>query len=463
VKNRPHILIVMTDQQRADSMACAGHPQIRTPNLDRIAREGIRFAQATTTAPLCMPARASWATGLYPHNHGMWSNRGALSESEATLFQALRRSGYCTALVGKAHFYEHRPGIHLREWEPYMRARGFEVVFETTGPNASVATGSWVTDEWQKRGLWDKLKGDYLDRRSHGQEVVRASVLPIDDYLDSCIGRKAREFVDSYKDARPLCLVVGFGGPHDPWDAPGGYATLYRPEETPASIPVPPKYRTAPPWLARHRAFQVRPPQTLALIPQIRASYYGKISLIDFEIGRILEAFERKGWLDDLLVVFLADHGEMLGDHGRLRKGTFHESGIRIPLIIRWPGEIPANVVSDALVEIVDVFPTLAAAAGCEPAPRCLGQSLGPLFREPAGELKRHQLGEIGLAGRHFMLRTREHKLAVDEQSQCYMLYELRRDPQEQDNLAGDPSAAELERRLRQELLVRLAEVRYDA
>src|SRR5271167_718985 len=101
----PHMLILMTDQQRADSLRCAGHPQIWTPNLDRIAREGTWFAQATTVAPLCMPARASLATGLYPHNHGMWANDGELAASDETLFHLLQQSGYLTALVGKAHYY----------------------------------------------------------------------------------------------------------------------------------------------------------------------------------------------------------------------------------------------------------------------------------------------------------------------------------------------------------------------
>src|SRR6266566_4859569 len=152
---RPHMLILMTDQQRADCLRCAGHPQLRTPNLDRIAREGMRFAQATTVAPLCMPARASFANALYPHNHGMWTNHGEMPASDETVFHVLQRSGYLTALVGKAHYYVHAPGIDLRQREDYMRARGFEYVHETTGPSASSATASYVTDEWERKGLWE--------------------------------------------------------------------------------------------------------------------------------------------------------------------------------------------------------------------------------------------------------------------------------------------------------------------
>jgi len=449
---------MMTDQQRADTMGCAGHPQIRTPNLDRIAREGMRFAQATTVSPLCMPARVSFVEGRYPHNHGMWSNHGAMSRTDVTLFQVLQRRGYCTALVGKAYYYEHRAGMHLKERENYMRGRGFEYVHETTGPNSSAHTASYLTDEWQRRGLWQLVQDDYKERRRagrEGQETVRASVLGVEDFLDSYIGTTAVRYVETYDDARPLCLYVGFGGPHDPWDAPGEYATMYRPEDAPS--PIPPPDGEAPEWVARNMAAR-RPPASPALVAQIRANYYGKISLIDHQIGRILEAFERKRWLADLMVVFLSDHGEMLGDHGRLRKGTFHEAAVRIPLLVRWPGQVAANSVSEALVENIDVFPTVLEAAGV-PSSQSLARSLWPVLRQPTAETKDSQLGEFeGGAGKHVMLRTRRYKFAIDGQAQGYMLYDLQQDPQEQSNLAGRAGSADIASELQRKLEKRFAE-----
>jgi len=443
----------MTDQQRADAMGCAGHPQIRTPNLDRLAREGTRFAQATTVSPFCMPARVSFTDGLYPHNHGVWANKGAMSENDPNLFRSLQQRSYFTALVGKAHYYEHRPGMHLRERETYMHACGFEYVLETTGPSASARTGSWVTDEWAVRGLLEELRRDYDGRRSAQEEVVRPSTLPVGDFLDSRIGSKAVDFVDTYSDSRPMCLFVGFGGPHEPWDAPGEYATMYPAEQTPPPIPIPLRSAESPDWVVRNWAFESLSASSLALVPQIRASYYGKVSLIDHQIGQILEAFRRKGWLDDLFVVFLSDHGEMLGDHGRLRKGTFHESTVRIPLLLRWPGRIPANAVSEALVENIDVLPTVLEAAGCDPLPGGLGQSLWPVLRQPAAEARDSQLSEVA---RQVMLRTRRYKFAVDREAQNYMLYDLERDPCEQSNLAGHHSANELAATLRRQLDTRL-------
>jgi arylsulfatase A-like enzyme len=461
MEERPHILIVMTDQQRADCLRCAGHPLIQTPNLDRIAREGVRFTQAVTAAPLCMPARASFATGLYPHNHGVWRNEAELPESQETLFQLLQRSGYFTALVGKGHYYQHNRRTDLRTREPFLHACGFTYVHETAGPGASVRTKSYVADEWERKGLMQALIQLDVERRNADEEAVRPSPLPVDDYLDSYIGRKAVEFVDAYADPRPLCLSVGFAGPHDPWDAPGVYATMYRPQDTPPPIPVPAAYATLRESVKRKKAFQVWHAASLALVPQIRANYYGKISLIDDRIGRILEAFQRKGWLDDLLIVFLADHGEMLGDHGRFRKGTFHESAIRIPLIVRWPGRIPANTVSDALAEIIDVFPTVLEAAGCAASPRCLGQSLWPVLRQPDAELRDSQLSECGEEDKEIMLRTRRYKLVVDGERQAYMLYDLEQDPDEQSNLAGDATASGLERALQGQLQAHLERAGY--
>jgi prepilin-type N-terminal cleavage/methylation domain-containing protein len=334
-----------------------------------------------------------------------------------------------------------------------MHACGFEYVRETTGPGASAHTGSWVTDEWNARGLWEGLQRDYEDRRRPEEEIVRPSTLPVGDFLDSRIGSKAVEFVHGYTDSRPMCLFVGFGGPHEPWDAPGEYSTMYRPEQTPPPIPIPPRPGDSPDWVTGKWAFVPRPASSLALIPQIRASYYGKVSLIDHQIGQILEAFRQKGWLDHLLVVFLSDHGEMLGDHGRLRKGTFHESTVRIPLLLRWPGRIPENAVTEALVESIDVFPTLIEAAGGDPLPDSLGQSLWPVLRQPAAELKDSQLSELA---HHIMLRTRRYKLVIDPQSRIYMLYDLERDPHEQCNLAAANATDNLASKLRQDLDTRL-------
>jgi choline-sulfatase len=459
---QPHILILMTDQQRADCMSCAGHAQLKTPNIDRLAREGMRFAQATTASPICMPARASFASGLYPHNHGMWANQGELPAADETFFQLLQGAGYCTAQVGKTHFYEHKAGVHMRSREPYMHARGLEYVHETTGPKAACRTVSYMTEEWMAKGLLGKFVDDYRARGRSETGGVWPSPLPVEDFLDSYVGRKAVEFVDGYDDRRPMCLFVGFGGPHEPWDAPGRYAGMYKPEDAPKPTPIPDGYAALPDAVKAKPDFAVWPQALLANVPSIRANYYGKISLIDDNIGYILDAFERRGWLDDLLVVFLSDHGEMLGDHGRIRKSTFHEASVRIPLITRWPQRIPANEVSEALVEIVDIFPTLVEAGEGKPSTRCLGRSLWPLIRKERIELRDWQVSEIVYGEARTMLRSGRWKLAIDAHDVAFMLYDLEHDPQEQHNLVADPAARPEEFRLRECLASTLKELRYD-
>jgi arylsulfatase A-like enzyme len=458
---RPHVLIFMTDQQRADCLGCAGHPQLRTPNIDALAAAGVRFAQATTASPICMPARASFATGLYPHNHGIWRNDGQLS-TDRTFFQALRSAGYFTAAIGKSHYYEpRRVGGHVRDREAYMHALGIDYVHETTGAQAAIHMESYVTDEWKKQGVWESIASDFHHRQAVGGLIVAPSPAGVDQHLDSYVGRQAETFVDGYDREAPLCLFVGFPGPHDPLDAPGAYASMYSPAETPPPIPVPPPNPALPEEVRRKKAFTVWAPSKLKPVPRARANYYGKISLIDAWVGRIVGAVERRGWLDDTLVVFLADHGDMLGDHGRLKKSTFHESSVRIPLILRWPARIRANDVTDALAEIGDVFPTLLEAVGCEASAQNLGRSLWPVIVDPAMELRDFQLSEAEFGDRQFMLRSKRYKLAVDSASRAYMLYDLARDPMEQHNLVADASMQTVKGELQQILKRRLAETGY--
>jgi choline-sulfatase len=459
---RPNVLIIATDQQRADCLSCAGHPQVKTPNVDRIAREGTRFSQATTVSPVCMPARASFISGLYPHNHGIWENSGGLPAGDETFFHHLQGQGYFTAHIGKSHYYVYTQGLHVRDKLAYMQARGLEYIHESTGPRSAVKTESYMTDEWSQKGLLDLYKKDYAERKELPPWIVRPSPLPVEDFTDSYPGRKAVEFISTYQDERPMCLFVGFHGPHEPWDAPGDYATMYRPEETPSPIPIPQGNSTLPEHVQEKADFKPREGMKLEDIHNLRANYYGKISLIDYWVGEILAAFEDRGWLENLFIVFWSDHGEMGGDHGRLFKRTFHESSVRIPLILRWPGVIPQDVISDALVENIDVFPTIVEAVGAEPSRRCLGRSLWPVLHNPELEHRSCVLSEVFHAGsRNMMLRTRRNKYALDDTGRGFMLYDLKDDPNEQNNLIGQKEALNLEQKLRDLLLKQLLKTQY--
>lgn len=459
--DKPNILILMPDQLRADCMSCAGHPNIKTPNMDRLAVEGMRFTQAATVSPICMPARASFASGLYPHNHGMWTNSGEMPADDETFFQLLQRAGYYTAHIGKADYYPHWSVNHLREREWYMHARGLEYVHEVKGPHASCDSSSYMTDYWESKNLWEIYQQDYRERDEAGDGMVRPSPLPVEDFLDSYVGRQAVNFIRNYQETRPLCLFVGFGGPHEPWDAPGEYALIYNPAKMPSPIPVTKRSRHLPDWINDKEDFRVWPPEALANIPKIQANYYGKISLIDDWVGKILEAYSNRGWLDDLLVVFWSDHGEMLGDHGRFYKSTFFESVVKVPLILRWPGRISVNTVSSSLAEITDVFPTLLEAVKCPSSHRCLGRSLWPVIHSPEAKIHDFQLSEIYEEGHHIMIRSRTRKYVVDGEARGFMLYDLENDPYEHNNLIGSENGSRLEGEMREVLMKRIIEAQY--
>ncbi|MFW5798864.1 MAG: sulfatase-like hydrolase/transferase, partial [Planctomycetota bacterium] len=293
---RPNILILMTDQHRHDGLGCAGLPAIRTPNLDRLAARGMRFDSATTVSPVCMPARASFINSLYPHNHGMWFNSGQVPPCEPTLFKLLQSAGYRTAHLGKSHYYAHK-GVadHMVDREPYMRSLGFDDVHETTGPYATLQMGSYLTDRWQRLGLYETFKADYHERMARGGLVVRPSPLPEDEFPDSYVGRKAVEYIENYDDDKPACLFVGFGGPHDPWDAPEPWASVVDPADTPAAIPPGEATPALPAELADKPDLQSRDELTPEVIAAIRANNYGKIMLVDRWIGRIIDAAHNKG------------------------------------------------------------------------------------------------------------------------------------------------------------------------
>jgi choline-sulfatase len=452
--DRPNILILMTDQQRADCLSAAGHPQLRTPHMDRLCAEGMRFSTAVTTHPICMPARASFINGLYTHSHHMWANNGRMPAEDETVFQLLQQAGYYTGHVGKSHYYDHL-GQHMRDEEPYMHARGLDYVHETTGPWATTTTRSYMTDEWEAHGLYEAFKADY-ERRRGERTGTWPSPLPVDLFLDSYIGRQGERFIREHEGDRPFCLFVGFGGPHEPWDAPGEYATMYDPSAAPPAIPA----AEPPEWLGEHAAERMRQRRVAGLTSEavggIRANYYGKISLVDHWIGRIIEACRQRGFWDDMLVVFWSDHGEMAGDHGRLYKNCFYESAIRVPLILRWPARVPAGRVSDALVQQIDVMPTLLEAVGAPPSKRCEGLSLWPLLDGAAAGVRDAVLSEHDnheWQDRNYMVRTARYKYAVDRRGRPCMLFDLQEDPDEQVNLAGRPDMAAVESQMRDRLL----------
>ena len=221
----------MTDQQRADALSVVGG-WVPTPNLDRLAGEGTRFTNCITTSPVCVPARLSLSTGLYPHQTGVWKNQPSQpSPEQPTWMQRVRAAGYRTSLFGKTHLHPHQGD--LREREGLMNAYGLDDVDEIGGPRASARVLSHMTATWQAAGVWEAYRADYEERFRDKPHMVRPSPLGLEHYADAYVGQRALQYLEDYDRAEPWCCWVSFGGPHEPWDAPEPYASLCDPATMP--------------------------------------------------------------------------------------------------------------------------------------------------------------------------------------------------------------------------------------
>ncbi len=453
----PNILLLMTDQQRWDAMGCSGD-WVETPNLDRIASEGVQFTNCVTTSPVCIPTRLSLATGLYPHNTGVWNNRGhTMLEETPTWMQAMRDAGYRTSLFGKTHLHPHNGD--LREREGLMNAYGLDDVNEIGGPRASANVLSHMTAMWEEKGVWDGYRADYRERFSTKPYLVRPSTLALEDYADVYVGQQAKQYLQNYDRQEPWCCWVSFGGPHEPWDTPEPYASMYDPETMPPAVPRPPAGERPRGHLDRLMN-RMNPTFEPAEIGRLRANYAGNVTLIDDQIGEILDALEARGELENTIIVHTSDHGEMNGDYGLIYKSNFLNGAVRIPLLVRTPNASglqtpPAGSVCDSPVEWIDIGPTLVELAGGELQHRQFGRSLCPVLTQPEATHRDFAISEID---GEIMLLNREWKAALNANGEVYLLFDVQNDPNETQNLAGSAEVADIETALRLQILERLVQ-----
>ena len=453
MSRRPNLLLLMTDQQRADALGCVSD-WVNTPHLDQLAQEGVRFSNCVTTSPVCIPARLSLATGLYPHNTWVWDNgHHTLDPRTPTWMQAVRAAGYRTSLFGKTHLHPH--GGDLRDREHLLHEYGLDDVDEIGGPRASARVLSHMTAGWDQLGLWRAYREDLDDRFATKPHVARPSPLPLAQYADTYVGARAHEYLRDYDSDQPWCCWVSFGGPHEPWDTPDEFARRYDPEQMPAPIPLP--EWASHPGDRPQGALAKRLAQRPALDPQdvaaMRANYAGNVELIDDQIGQILATLASRGELDNTLIIFTSDHGEMNGDFGLIYKSQLLNSAVRVPLIVRPPkGAIESQGgINDSPAEWLDVGATL-----CEMGETHtvgFARSLLPGVRDVTHH---HRDGAISEMNGEVMWLDVDHKVVLNRSGQVYMLFDRHNDPHEQENLAGNPSAADEENRLRLRILERL-------
>ena len=450
---KPNILLLMTDQQRWDAMGCSGD-WVRTPNLDRIANEGIRFNNCVTTSPVCIPTRLSLATGLYPHNTGVWNNMNhTMSADTPTWMQAVRDAGYRTSLFGKTHLHPHSGD--LRDREHLMNSYGLDDVDEIGGPRASSRVLSHMTEMWEEKGLWKDYRADYRERFRTKPHTVRPSTLGLENYADVYVGQQARNYLQDYDRQEPWCCWVSFGGPHEPWDTPEPYASMYDPKDMPPPI-TRPSVGDRPLGNLDNKMNSMNPKFEEGEEGRLRADYAGNVTLIDDQIGEILAAIEARGELDNTVIIHTSDHGEMNGDYGLIYKSNFLNGAVRIPLLVRTPETVNASskgVVNDSPAEWIDIGPTLVEVAGGEIKHRQFGKSLCPVLSNTESSHREFAISE--LSG-EIMLLNKEWKIALNSDSIPYLLFNVQDDPDETNNLAGRSDMRELETELRLQILEHL-------
>ncbi|TFG00343.1 MAG: hypothetical protein EU540_05410 [Promethearchaeota archaeon] len=386
MSEKMNVLFIMTDQHRADHMGCAGNPVVKTPNLDRLAQEGIRFTNAFCANPMCMPNRASIFTGVYPNVHGVRSNGINLPDTVETFIETMRKRGYITYNVGKVHLQFFIP--------PYKHnTKSYEMIGRWMHPK----TAQEARDEFPKPyygfeecdivlGHGDLCGGHYLDwleeLRPGATEWMRKrltleffnkvyyeSNMPVAQYPTTYCQEKAINFLERHSKGefgdKPFFLCCSIPDPHHPVCPPGEYKGMYTPED----IDLPstfsdeniPNHKFLGPLITNpvFRGALLRKSDETEVKEFTRLTY-GAVSLIDHSIGEILASLEKLGYADNTIVVYTSDHGDLMGDHGIIYKGPSPFDGVlRVPLIMRVPGITKPGSVTNSLASSIDFAKTI--------------------------------------------------------------------------------------------------------
>jgi len=481
--DRPNILLITSDQQHWDTLGVT-NPRIRTPALDRLAAEGTRFDRAYCANPVCSPARSSMITGLYPAWHHCWTIGVKLPEDVPTVGDMLGQCGYWTALIGKAHFQPlaSTPESISLECQPIMRDLGFWREFhgpwygfqhvEVARNHADESHAGQHYALWlEERGLhnWREYfqewppTGERRSSRPYWMSSRHSWSLPEKFHYTTWTGeRTVAAIEDAHRKGQPFFVWASFQDPHPPYLVSEPWASMYDMEDVEPGRLVEGELDCMPPHFAKTQ--EADPDFSMyretygphgfhshrmeeAELRRCIATYYGMISFMDREIGRILDALDRLGLADKTVVVFTTDHGHFLGQHGLVAKGPFHyEDMIRIPMLVRWPGVVPGGVVSSALQSQVDLAPTFLRVAG-QDVPGLM-QGLDQLETWRGGAPARdHVIVENRHEPTLVHLRTYvndRYKITVYRDHGYGEMFDLQEDPAEVRNLWDEPECLAL-------------------
>jgi len=425
--NRPNVLVLMSDQHSSHVLGCRGDKVARTPNLDGLAASGVLFENAYCQSPLCVPARASFLTGRQPHETRVWTNGDALPSDTPTFAHSLGAAGYDTALIGRMHFN----GVD--QWHGF--AKRLVGSLSPMYPHLEYPLPPNLL-EGAKGSSRDAIRVAGPGRTAYqvyDEQVTQATV----EYLNQR-GKDAR---------KPFCAVAGFVLPHSPYICAKQDWDYYYDRVT---VPQPPprEVEGLHPAIRAWRRNRGVEDLTIEEIRRARTGYYGLVTEFDRHVGSILDALKKSGLSENTVVVYTTDHGEMAGEHGMWWKSNFYEGAVSTPLIMAWPGNMPAG---RRIPEIVShVGPTLAALAGAEPLPSASGRSMAPLLSGSTQDWPNEAFSEyapqLGVPATR-MIRSGPWKL-VHFDGMRPQMFNLEDDPGELRDLGESPAHAEVRRRL---------------
>ena len=431
-----NILFIMPDQLRPDFLSCYGADFIKTPHIDSIASQGVLYENAYSTSPVCVAARHNLLTGLNSIRTGVLGNGQFLRPDYSdcgihTWPEIIRAAGYRSAAIGKMHFY------------PWDISMGFDdrIICE------------------DKR--WLQIKDDYSDflsqrglRKLHGNEHAgyhesKGAIVHQHSFSESWdyfVGIEAAKYIQAYEDAKPFAMMVGLPGPHCPYDPSPEYADLFSPEDMPKAIPEVPGDHLR---LSAQKVEGNKQPWngvdysefTDHQKAKIRSHYSGLVKQIDDVVGEILKALEDTGQLEKTVIIFSSDHGDYLGDHNLIGKGSFFESSCHIPLIVRLPAGKKKCRNTD-LVALGDINPTMLRLAGVLPPSYLDFQPLPGLGIDT--DKRDYIYGMMGGGWMCFDGRWKLCKYSTGE----HLLFDLNEDPKEQNNLLKTNNSQEVYHRL---------------
>ncbi|MHB1457718.1 MAG: sulfatase-like hydrolase/transferase [Armatimonadota bacterium] len=439
LKQKINVLFINTDQQRFDAMSCAGSPYISTPNLDRLAREGVRFTSAFTCQPECSPARACFHTGLSVHTSGCTINTRCEADNlrfgSGSFDQNLAKLGYHTEHHGRWHAppsladcYENEVTLKfVQPYQRYLRERYGIPSKPGPGQGKNFISGHPYTPD---------LTTAELGNSPHKDFNIQYGVcsLPTDHTFTGFIANQTIDAIKRLRD-EPFSITSAYLSPHHPWYVSEPFANSISPDsmDLPASMY---DKRQNTPYV--QNGWQLDDVE-LKHMKLFRARYFELIAEVDYHVGRILRTLDQLGLAENTLIIFTADHGEMLGEHGLTQKFVPYQASIRVPFIMRLPGKIPAGRIVDHPVNTLDIFATIFDYLGF-PCPEQEGRSLRALIDGKQDGHPGYTFTELGWPGSAYTLfvSNRWKYVWYENPNQMDLLYDLEKDPHEMENLLGE-------------------------